>query len=175
MATTKKTTPAAKKKTPRAAVGGVTARVEDLRSKALEMLLQGHKCPAIGAALGITRERAWQLSKEALEMLKAETLEDAAAWRALLTQEHVEQLARGKTLRGSSDLDSAQLGLSTVDKALSQLRSLWVPTLPTSVKQELTGADGGPLQVRADLTKLSEQQLAQLEALLTAASGTPGA
>lgn len=130
--TTYKTASKPKKKTPRAAAGATTARVEVMRAKALEMLLEGHKCPAIGEALGISRERAWQLSKEALELLKAETLEDAATWRSLLTQEHLEQLGKGKALRESShDLDAAQIGFNVVEKSLAALRSLWVPALPT--------------------------------------------
>lgn len=170
-------TAAKKKKTPRAAAGGTTARVEVMRAKALEMLLAGHKNPAIGAALGISRERAWQLSKEALELLKSETLEDAETWRALLTQEHIEQLGKGKVMRASHNLDEVQVGLGVVDKALSQLRGLWVPSLPTSVKQEVTGANGQPLALGGpDLSKLSDEQLKQLESLLTVAgTSTVGA
>lgn len=179
MATTKKTTSTApaKKKSPRAKVGATVARTEDKRSRAMEMLLAGHKCPAIGEALGVSRERAWQLAKEALELLKAETLEDAATWRSLLTQEHLEQLVVGKSLRSSDELAEVEAGLATVNTALTQLRSLWVPTLPTSLKQELTGANGGPLQVGGpDLSKLTDTQLAQLEALLSTASAPqPGA
>lgn len=118
------------------------------------MLLAGHKNPAIGAALGISRERAWQLSKEALELLKSETLEDAETWRALLTQEHIEQLGKGKVMRASHNLDEVQVGLGVVDKALSQLRGLWVPSLTT--KTDIT-SNGEAVQTAVNVFAVPTQ------------------
>lgn len=168
-----------KKRAPKAKVGATAARTLDLKAKAFELLLQGHKCPAIGEALGVSRQRAWQYAKEYLAELKAETLEDVAEWRALLTSEHLDNLAFGKRLRaGTPDAPFGDpKGADVIDKALSQLKGLWIPSLPTSVKTELTGANGGPLRVQAsqapDLTQLTDEQLAQLENILS--SVTPSA
>lgn len=82
----KSTAGKAKAKTPRATVGKTSATTEDRRAIAMQMLLAGHNCPDIGKALGISRQGAWGLAREAMAELKAETLEDAATWRALLTQ-----------------------------------------------------------------------------------------
>lgn len=104
--TTNKNPTAAKPK-PRnktwAQTGATPARVEDIRGKAIEMLLAGHKFPAIGEALGISRQRACVLAKEALEDLKAETLEDAVTCRALAKQYKVPLNADG-----SSKLSNAE-------------------------------------------------------------------
>ena len=105
MTTNKKTTAAKLKprNKTRAQTGATTARVEDIRGKAIEMLLAGHKFPAIGEALGISRQRACVLAKEELEDLKAETLEDAVTCRASAKQYKVPLNANG-----SSKLSNAE-------------------------------------------------------------------
>lgn len=173
-----------KRKSPLAKVGATAARTVDLKAKAFEMLLTGKRCPEIGEALGVSRVTAWKYCKEQLSILKEETLEDASDWRTFITEQHLENLAYGRTLRNgnpSAPADSDARygdpkGADIVDKALSQLKSLYIPALPTSVKTELSGPNGGPLQVQAgapDLTKLSDAQLAQLESILTSVIPAP--
>lgn len=163
----------------RAKVGVSAAEGADTKSKALQMLLAGHRPPAIGEALGITRQGAWKAARAALEELKTETLDDAATWRALLTAEHMEQLVKGKLQRDGSDPKGSENGFAVVDKALTQLRGLWVPLLPTTSKQELTGKDGGPVQSAVgvtgmDLGNVGTEELTQLAALLAKMQGAGG-
>lgn len=176
-----------KKKGSRAKVGATSARTADLKSKAYDMLLAGNRCPAIGAALGVSRVHAWKLARDGLAELQAETLDKMDEWRTVLTQEHLEQLALGKKLRDGQAPSIAHVkgipadaaGFGVVDKALSQLKALWVPSLPSVVKTELTGANGGPLQTHAigtpDLSKLTDEQLAALEAILSSVVPEPDA
>jgi hypothetical protein len=48
-----------------------------MRRQALRVVNQGYSCPQIGAALGITRQRAWQLMNEEMDLVAAETFEEA--------------------------------------------------------------------------------------------------
>ncbi len=172
------TPPAPKKrKSPRAAVGKTAAQTLTRRAKAVEMLLDNKSCQQVGDALGMTRQGAYLHAKKALDELKAQTLDSSEAWRDYLTLEHLDQLRLGKQLRdGDGDSPGAVEGFNVVDKALSQLKTLWVAPQTTSVKAEITGANGGPLQMQAvpaDLSKLSDVQLAQLEQLLLSISPAP--
>lgn len=149
----------------RAFVGTTTARVETMRAQALEMLLAGKSCPQIGEALGVTRERAWQVTKEALQLLISETMDKAEQWRAVLSQKWMDQLTRGERLRDSAlaageaapiegkegpalPLDALDTANSMIEKALAELGKLWGAY--AAVKTESKS------QVQADVTSKGE-------------------
>lgn len=157
------------KKTPRAFVGETTARVETLRSRALEMLLQRKSCTEIGESLGVHRTRAHQLAKEALETLIQETIGKAEEWRVVLSSKWMKQLVEGealqeRALRGTDGLalDVLDSANAMIERALAELGKLWgayaaVKTQATvaadiTTKGEAVAAVGG-------LSALSDEQL----------------
>lgn len=176
-----------KKKTPRAKAGATTARVETMRSTALSMLLEGKSCPEIGDALGVTRERAWQVATEAIDMLIAETLDKAEGWRAILTREHLENLRYGRDLMSTTGspeaaeatLDAKELGHNIVCKALDKLEKLWgaAVLVPMVTKTDITtnGKEiaGVPMVPAKDLSVLSDTELEAILAVRKKLEGTP--
>lgn len=187
--TTAKTKPATKpaaktaRKKPtasRAAVGATSARVEQMRLTAFEMLARGYKCPEIGATLGVSRIRAWQLASEGLEQLKSETKDKAEEYRFLQTERHMrrmralDEIIEAKDAKGAFLNDAATRTAATA-KATgieAELAKLWGSYMPT--KSEVTGANGTSLvpapSPSHDLTKLSGDQLMQLHALAVLAT-----
>ena len=148
------------------------------------MLNEKMNPPAIAEVLGISRQRAWKLAREALEELKESTLDKTASWRDFLTAESLEQLYTAKLLRDGTPkmqaLEDAMPnpdGIAAVFTALDKLRGLYVPALPTTTKQELTGAAGGPLQTVSaglDLSLLSTEQLQVLISTMQQAGAGAG-
>jgi hypothetical protein len=120
--------------------GPVAVRAEVLRSEALRMRRAGMSCPDIGTALGVTRVRAWQLVVEAMDELRAETLQEAADWRIDLTDEHRENLKRAKELRDNVDPDIAAKGIAQGTAILGKLADLWGANAPTKIAA--TNPDG---------------------------------
>jgi hypothetical protein len=181
---------ASKKKSPRAFVGATTARVETMRAEALAMLLAGKSCPQIGEALGVTRERAWQVTKEALELLIAETMDKAEQWRAVLSQKWMDQLVKGEKLRDNAlatgeaapaegkegpalPLDALDTANGMIEKALAELGKLWgayaavkTEAKTASTVDHTTGGKPLPSANAAALAAMSTDQLAALEAAL---------
>jgi len=142
---TSKTTPKPKK-TPRAKVGATSARVELLRREVFRMLKQGMSCPQIGDVLGVSRERAWQLAKEEMEAVKAETHEAALEWRILLSARHDSryQVLEGVVTDPTADHGARVTAIGKQTDINKDLGKLWGAYSP--VKSELSGPDGGPIQ-----------------------------
>lgn len=175
-------------KQPRAKTGETTARVESMRLKAFELKLQNQTCTQIGEALGVSRVRAWQLLNEHLEELKAETLDKAEQWRAILSGKALEQAHKGELLQekatealgkpdGTVDLAMLETANSMINAAHEKLAKLWGAYSPTRVesKSELkadvtsAGVPLGTAGAEAALQAMSAEQLAALEAVLTPA------
>lgn len=146
--TTSKTASKPKKKTPRAKVGATSARVELMRRDVFRMLNQGMSCPQIGDVLGISRERAWQLAKEEMEALKAETHEAALEWRLRLSARHDSryQVLDAVITDPKVDHGTRVAALSKQTDINKELGKLWGAYAP--VKTELSGPDGGPIQAQ---------------------------
>jgi hypothetical protein len=144
-----KTTPtAAKKKTPRAKVGGTSARVEQMRREVFRMLNEGMSCPQIGDVLGISRERAWQLGNEEMAVVKAESHSLALDYRVRLTARHESRINK---LQRVIDDPRSEPGLvvTAIDKQRGcdiEIGKLWGAYAPA--KSELSGPDGGPIQAQ---------------------------
>lgn len=172
------TEPTTSKKSPRAATGATTARVEQMRAQAFEMLVRGIKCPEIGRVLGVSRNRAWQLATEGLAQLKAETMDKAEQYRLMLTERHMRRLAlldeiiESKDDKGVYNYDAnARITASSQARGIEQeIAKLWGAYMPD--KSEVSGPNGMPLQTQAvtpsehDLSNLSSEQLAQLMSLV---------
>jgi hypothetical protein len=140
----------AKPKGPRAKAGPTTARVELMRREALRLVNLGYNCPQIADALTdlgftrVSRQRAWQLVTEEMDLLAAETLEDAAKWRLKLTARHEGRL-KALNEAVAKATDPATL-IAAIDKAKGidiEIGKLWGAYAAT--RTELTGADGNPL------------------------------
>lgn len=141
MATPPKTTA---RKGPRAKAGATTARVETMRREALRLVNQGYSVPEVGEALGVTRQRAWQLVSEELDAVKAETHEDALAWRLKLTARHEARIKQLEAVAAGARTNVE--AVAALDKARAvdvELGKLWGAYAAT--KTELTGADGKDL------------------------------
>lgn len=167
---------AAKKKSPKAAVGVTAARVAAMRLEAFKLLKQGLSCTQIGQALGISRARAYQLASEELEAVKAETKAEAIDWRVLLTARHEERI---RELQAAANKAASMDEVGTVVAALDKQRAvdvelgkLWGAYAAT--KNELSGPEGGPVQTQTtgpDLSKLTTEQLLQFKALMEVVEG----
>jgi len=142
--TAKTKAPAAPRKKPtgpRAAVGSTSARVEQMRSDAFAMLVKGMKCPAIGAALGVSRVRAWTLANEGMAQLRAETMEQAEQVRLMQTQRHMTRLQALDAILDAIDdkgqfLHDASARANAVSKATQiegEIAKLWGSYMPTKV------------------------------------------
>lgn len=134
--------PARKKPTAsRAAVGATSARVEQMRSEAFSMLVRGMKCPAIGAALGVSRVRAWQLANEGMEQLRTETLDKAEQVRLMQTERHMARLTALDEIMTAKDekghfVHDASARANAAAKATAiegEISKLWGSYMPTKV------------------------------------------
>lgn len=171
---TSATKPARKPTTgPRASTGATSARTEQMRGEAFTMLLAGHKCPAIGAALGVSRQHAWKLAQEGLDLRRAETMDKAEAYRLMCTERHMGRLQKldeiidGKDTAGAYAYD-AETRIKAAAKAKdieAEISKLWGAYAPT--RQEVTGANGAALGAPPahNLGALSAVQLDQMHAL----------
>jgi hypothetical protein len=137
-----KKAPARKKPTgPRAAVGKTSARVEVMRAQAFAMLVRGQNCTQIGEALGVSRVRGWQLAKEGLDELRAETMEQAAEVRLMQTQRHMTRLTALDAIVDAIDdknqfVYDASARANAVAKATqieAEIAKLWGSYMPTKV------------------------------------------
>jgi hypothetical protein len=140
------------------------------------MLIRNMKCPAIGAALGVSRVRAWQLANEGMEALRAETLDKAEQVRLMQTERHMTRLKALDAIvdavddKGKGFLYDASARANAVSKATQiegEIAKLWGSYMPA--KSEVTVANGSPAPEH-DLSKLSAAELAQLHSLATLAT-----
>lgn len=133
-----------------AKAGPTAVRVETMRLEAMKLVNQGFSCPAIGEILGISRVRAWTLINEELEAIAAETLQEALEWRLKLTARHEARLASLAAIAEravkkedlSAELSAIQRG-TAIDVEIGKL---WGAPAPS--KAELSGPNGGPLEVQ---------------------------
>jgi hypothetical protein len=150
-----------------------------MRADAFAMLVKGMKCPAIGAALGVSRVRAWTLANEGMEQLRAETMDKAEQFRIMQTERHMARLQamdeivsavdkKGKFIYDASARTQAAGKAVTIEAEISKLWGSYMPT-----KSEVTGANGAPLGGQApthNLSALTSEQLAAFHALAALAA-----
>jgi hypothetical protein len=115
-----------------------------MRRDALRLVNAGYSVPEVGEALGVTRQRAWQLVSEELDAVRAETHEDGIAWRLKLTARHEARIKQLEAVAAGARTNTE--AVAALDKARAvdvELGKLWGAYAPT--KTELTGADGKDL------------------------------
>jgi hypothetical protein len=149
----------------RAAAGATTARVEVMRDQVLAMSNTGMTCPQIGEALGISRNRAWQLLNEALEMLHSETMDKTEHWRAIMSQKWLVQMAKGEALRDQAlargdeppvegakeptlPLDTLETANGMLERSMDKLAKIWGVYAPVKTESKA--------EVQADVTSKGE-------------------
>lgn len=121
---------------------GTSERVSDNRVKALELRKQGLSYRLIGEQLGVSEKRAFQYVKESLEKLTALETSNAQELRTLeaerldAIQDKVFQMAK------EGDLWAVDRYLKLAERR-AKLMGLDSPT-----KTELTGAEGGELNIK---------------------------
>ena len=119
------------------------------RLKAISLRKAGHAWESVGAQMGITQQAAQQLVKRAL----AATMREATAdLRALEVARLDDLLLALYSLATSNDpeLPLTRLQLEAQDRVLRIMeRRAKLLGLDAPSKQEITGADGGPISVEA--------------------------
>lgn len=79
---------------PKAKTSAAIVLAQERRAKAVEMRLRGMSSSAIGEELGITRERAWQLIREAMAQREEEIASGGATLRATMAEQAERALAK---------------------------------------------------------------------------------
>jgi len=149
--TTKAKTTKAKttKVTPR------TVRTLDRAARALEMKRLGASYPAIGKALGISKQAAWKLIQKQFADLREQTEESAEDVRdlMLIRLDGMLWALRGKIKRG--DPRAIDTGLR-IEERRAKLLGTDAPS-----KSEVSGPDGGAIEIEDARGQLA-QALARL-------------
>jgi len=127
---------------PRAMTGPTSVRVEEMRSIAQRMRRDRKTLDEIAEHLGVSKGRAHQLVREAMDEVREATFQDSLEWRHELTEEHLDNLKRAKQLRNDSDPETAARGLLAVTRTLKELGDLWGAHAPKKISA--TNPDGTP-------------------------------
>lgn len=113
----------------------------------------------IGEKVGLTKGRVWQIVKEELAVMARERRASTEELRALsLTR--LDALRTALWAKGLKGDEKTIDRLIKIEREVSLLQGLYAP-----VKAEVTGANGGPIQV-ADALFSDEDRVAKLTALL---------
>lgn len=152
----------------RSATGSGTLKTTERRAFILEKRREGHSLEAIGRMLGISKVAVFHHVKAAVDELREQCAEDAETMRELELQ-RLDELTQTFLVLAKDGCDKAA---NIVLKAQERRAKLVGLDAPTTTKTELTGKDGGPIKTASatvDLTRLTTEQLAALEQLLSAA------
>ena len=128
--------------------------------EALELRAAGASYRQIGKTLGVSGSRAWKIVAKALDELEGKCQETAERVRRL-------ELIRLDRLRLALDSMKSDPQVANVLLRISE-RVAKMHGLDAPQRIEASGPDGGPIQTRGDdmdLSKLSVEELLQLEAL----------
>lgn len=120
---------------------GTTERVIENRARALELRKKGRSYRQIGEELGVSEKRAFQYVKESLEKLTALEKTTAEELR-LLEGERLDAIQDGlfeKAMAG--DLWAVDRYIKLAERRAKLLG------LDAPVKNEVTGADGGKIEI----------------------------
>jgi predicted transcriptional regulator len=133
---------------PLAKTGKTRLTAAERRAEALHMKLAGASGPQIAAKLGVTRQRVCQYLKQALTELNAASLDAAAELRAIEDARLEARLLEANLLVQAHKADPDVFAkLDARRQAISDAkRRLWGLDAPT--RTELTGKDGGPMEVQ---------------------------
>ena len=142
---TKPSKTTAGKRTPRAKAGVLSVRTEEKRRAAWRLANEkGFNCPQIAEAIGVTRQRAWQLISEELVIVQGETFAEAIEWRLTQTAGHLADLRLLDEIAAQAKLDKDLKILVSVVKERRALRAelskLWGAYAPTKT-DITTGGD----------------------------------
>lgn len=157
---------ASKNPRKRGATSGAALGAAERKEQAVALRKKGKSYAQIGDALGISKQAAHGLVVGALKEHREQTAEEVADLRAIENLRLDELLATWFPLALAGDKDAAAIVLKIQDRRAK------LEGLDAATKTELTGKDGSALQVQStvDLTLLDDTKLAQLEALLQAAT-----
>lgn len=155
------------------ATSPVRIAAERNRAKAMDLRGKGWTFDEIAEAVGVCKARAHGLVKEGMEELRQESLEQAASLRAIELR-RLDMMSRG--LWSKLDDPQAVNALRQISERRSKLLGLDAPAAIS-----LGGILGQPIGVAEaqgwDLSKLTTEQLEQLEAIQRVAltAGAPAA
>jgi len=136
---------------------------QERRDRALDLRIAGMSERAIAKELGISNNRAHGLLEEADAQLKGSCLEKAAQVRRI-ELERLDKLTAA--LFAQRQNPRAADSLLRIMERRAKLLGLDAPT-----RQEIAGPDQGPIAVKHDLTKLTVEELAELDAMLAKTEG----
>lgn len=109
--------------------GPTAMRVETLRLEVVALVNKGYSIPQAGAALGISRVRAWQLVKEEMEVIKDETFQEAIEWRHKETVRKENRMQRFEEIaeraQKGGDLQAEIAALAKADAISTELAKMW--------------------------------------------------
>lgn len=151
----------------RSATAGSVVQTEQRRKEITRMRIAGYTLQQIADHLGITKQSVHEHVKAVISSDHEATKELAAEYREIELQrlEALHQAYSG-TAAGGDD-KAASVVLKAADQR-AKLLGLYV------TKTEVTGANGGAIKTEAsvgpDLSKLTDDQLAQLNLILSAAT-----
>ena len=141
------------------------ANAAERRIKAWQLRKAGASLHVIGDRLGISYEQARRDCNVVIEQLSKEAKGDALAWRTTQLQ-RCEDLILGlwsKASKGDPQAVTAVLGVFNRQAALLGLDA--------PKKQEITGADGGAIQLEVDANVSVEERQRRILAIVEQARG----
>lgn len=125
---------------------------------ALEFRKQGLTYRRIGLNLGITEDGAWRAVMRGLRHIREEIAETAPEVLDLELQRLDDMFVGHYKKAKEGDARSTDICLRIMERRARYLG------LDAAIRQELTGADGGPVQV--DLSTLTDEELALLHKII---------
>lgn len=141
------------------------------RKRAVELRKAGAPYSRIGEELGVSRQRASKMVKEAMEELKAETVQETENLRQMEAQ-RLDTLQVGVWSRAvKGDLDALDRVLK-ISHRRSKMLALDKPN-----RVEVSGPGGGPIKHQQapvlDYSRLTDKELSTLETILEKAAIYP--
>ena len=152
-----------RKKPPnRSKTGRLAVAALDISEKAVQLRRKGLSCDEIGKALGCSRSTAWEAINRWLVAKRADIKEAADDVREM-------ELARMDEMMAGIYPTALQGDMQAIDRVLRIMeRRAKLLGIDAPTRQEVTGAEGGPLDIRAVASEFKAKLMALSDAELEA-------
>lgn len=151
--------------------GGRRAVASERKVRAFALRKEGKPLRAIAEELGVSHEMVRRYVRDGLEELNRSRLDDATELRTL-EEARLDGLLQGLWAPATGGDEKAAAVALRVCESRRKLLGLDAPT-----KSEITGKDGSPVvgseEPPPDLTRLSDDEIHQLQRLILKAKGLP--
>jgi hypothetical protein len=151
-----------KKPSNRSKTGRFAIAAVDISDKAVQLRREGRSCAEIGKQLGCSQSTAWEAINRWLVAKRADIKEAADDVREM-------ELARMDEMMAGIYPTALQGDMQAIDRVLRIMeRRAKLLGIDAPTRQEVTGAEGGPLDIRAVASEFKAKLMALSDAELEA-------